>query len=231
MKLTNLRQFAVAATLILAASTSTQAQVVTNFFQAVTNLSPAAYWPLQETGQPPLADVETNLGSFGNIANAIYSSTNAIKAQPGVAGGYLSVAFVGGSSSGSFLGVPNASPKISLPVGPFSVEAWIYPSNLNNNLTIMAQAGLTATPGLNGTQSGAGWSLNQNYDPYTGVATPGWSFHVYNGVNIFGGADALVATNYSTNTWYHLVGVFDGTNATLYVDGVNATTASVQMSA
>ena len=144
MKPKHFREFAVAASLILAASTSTHAQIVTNFFQAVTNLSPAAYWPLQETTQPPLADVETNLGSFGNIANAIYSSTNAVKAETGVAGGYLAVGFEGGTGSGSFLGVPNASPKISLPVGPFSVEAWIYPSNLNNNLTIMAQAGLTA---------------------------------------------------------------------------------------
>jgi hypothetical protein len=228
MKMKSLNAFLIAASVMLTTTVS-RGQIVTNFFQAVTNLNPAAYWPLQETAQPPLADVETNLGSFGAIANAYYSSTNVIKGAPGVAAGYLAADFIGGSGSGSFLGVPNTSPTTSLPAGPFSVEAWIYPSNVNNNLTIMAQAGLTATPGLNGAASGAGWSLNQNFDPYTGIATPGWSFHVYNGVNVYGGADALVATNFATNTWYHLVGVFDGTNATLYVNGINATTTSVPM--
>src|SRR5258708_778126 len=32
------------------------------YFQAVTNLNPVAYWPLQETVQPPAADVETIRG-------------------------------------------------------------------------------------------------------------------------------------------------------------------------
>ena len=49
----------------------------------------------------------------------------------------------------------------------------------------------------------------------------GWSFDVYNGVGTTGGADALVASNYTVNAWYHLVGVYDGTNAYLYVNGAN----------
>src|SRR5215469_2099064 len=46
------------------------------FSNAVMSLNPVAYWPLQETVQPPAAHVEVNLGSLGAVANAYYSSTN-----------------------------------------------------------------------------------------------------------------------------------------------------------
>lgn len=57
------------------------------FFQAVTNLNPAAYWPLQETASPPAADVEANLGSLGTAGNAYYSSTNVVKGISGAISG------------------------------------------------------------------------------------------------------------------------------------------------
>ncbi|HEY2082349.1 MAG TPA: hypothetical protein VGI88_06150, partial [Verrucomicrobiae bacterium] len=49
------------------------------FSNAVINLNPVAYWPLQETAQPPAPDMEINLGSLGAPGNAIYSSTNVVK--------------------------------------------------------------------------------------------------------------------------------------------------------
>jgi len=57
------------------------------YFQAVTNLNPIAYWPLQETVTPPMADVEVNLGSLGAVANAYYSSTNVTKGVSGIPSG------------------------------------------------------------------------------------------------------------------------------------------------
>src|ERR1700749_3047322 len=53
------------------------------YFQAVTNLNPVAYWPLQETTQPPVANVETNIGILGPDANAYYESANSQQGAPG----------------------------------------------------------------------------------------------------------------------------------------------------
>src|SRR5215813_11113887 len=88
------------------------------FFQAVTNLSPAAYWPLQETAQPPTADVETNIGTLGAVGNAYYSSTNFVRGIPGaiISDADPSVNFR--AVNGSFLAVPLTDSRVSLPSGP-----------------------------------------------------------------------------------------------------------------
>ena len=95
------------------------------YFQAITNLNPVAYWPLQETTQPPRYDVETNLGSLGAIANICYASTNAAHAMLGAIAGEAdtSVNFLGNNNS--FALVPVTDHRISLPAGqPFTVECW-----------------------------------------------------------------------------------------------------------
>ena len=55
----------VAMALTLIAGQVTQGQSA--YFQAVTNLNPAGYWPLNETAQPPqpLTNVANNLGTYG----------------------------------------------------------------------------------------------------------------------------------------------------------------------
>src|ERR1039458_6761801 len=108
------------------------------FFIAVTNLNPVAYWPLQETAQPPIADVETNLGSLGAVANAYYSSTNVNKGVTGISSGDNdpAVNFQSGLA-GSFLAVPLTDSRVALQPGPFSVEAWIFPTNTSAS-TIVA---------------------------------------------------------------------------------------------
>lgn len=202
------------------------------FFQAVTNLNPAAYWPLQETTPPPTAQIETNLGSLGTAANAYYSSTNAI---PGIAGvtapqdSDTAISFAG-NRSGAFLAVPMTN-GVSVPVGPFSVEAWVYPTNINSAAnTIVSQTGPYGTGGLNGGPNSGGWSLNQNYIPSQNRNNSllGWTFHVFNGVGGAGGAEVVVPCAIIVNNWYHLVGIYDGTNAYLYVDGTNASAEGYQ---
>ena len=101
--------------LLLLVAITTQAQS-SAFFQAVTNLNPVAYWPLQETVPPPIADVEANLGSLGVVANAYYSSTNVTKSVPGIPSGDsdLAVSCVSGLN-GSFLAVPLTDSRVVLP--------------------------------------------------------------------------------------------------------------------
>ncbi|MGH7954235.1 MAG: hypothetical protein ACREFE_20260, partial [Limisphaerales bacterium] len=64
------------AILILLTMTIQTASAQSLYSNAVMSLNPVAYWPLQETTQPPNYDVETNYGSFGSIANMYYASTN-----------------------------------------------------------------------------------------------------------------------------------------------------------
>jgi len=200
------------------------------YFQAVTNLNPVLYLPLQETAQPPAIDVETNLGTLGSPANAIYPSVWATKGftPAATADGDTAVLCQGGGD-GSFLTVPTMDRRTAIQSPSFTVEAWIYPTNYNNAVGIVSQSG--ANPGgLNGTTNAGGFCLSANYIAYLDSANlRGFSFHVYNGrvgspsngsLPRYG-AEVAVPYNYQLNTWYHLVGVFDGVNVTLYVNGVN----------
>jgi hypothetical protein len=212
---------AMAASLIAVCTQTAYSQSA--YFQAVTNLHPAAYWPLQETALPPAADVEPNLGSLGAVANAFYSSTNLIKGMTGIPSGDSdpAVGFIS-PTNGSFLAVPLTDSRVTLPAGHFTVEAWVFPTNAATASTIVAQTGPVGTGGLNGSSNLAGWSLNLGFIPSLGINQPNTvSFHVYNGVGAVGGAEAVFSTNsLSLSTWHHVVGVFDGVNAMLYVDTI-----------
>jgi beta-glucanase (GH16 family) len=239
MKFMHKQQFQIgsasAALLLLVVGTS-QAQS-SAYFQAVTNLHPVAYWPLQETNPPPAADVEINHGSLGAVANAYYNDSSAV--QPGAPGAIFSepgdsaVSF-NDAGDGGFLAVPTTDQRVSVPVGPFTVEAWVRPTDYSNYVAIVSQAGPNPG-GPSGSNSRGGWVLSQNYQAYADSnGLRGWSFHVYNNQgaannSLQGGAEAGVPFNYQLNTWYHLVGVFDGTNCTLYVNGTNETSAGYQI--
>src|ERR1039458_2790515 len=198
------------------------------FFTAVTNLNPVAYWPLQETAQPPIADVETNYGSLGAPANAYYSSANVFKGASGIPSGDSDPAVSCASGlNGSFLAVPLTDSRVVLPAGPFTVEVWVYPTNTSAS-TIIAQTGVAGSGGLNGGANSAGWSLNLGYVPSLGLAMPGTAaFHVYNGAGPTGGAEATATpSGFELNTWYHVVAVYDGTNVVVYVNGVPVSSIS-----
>lgn len=208
-------------TLIMVMLPAFLARAQSPFFQAVTNLNPVAYWPLQETIQPPSADVEANLGSLGAVGNAYYVSTNVVKGVQGISSGDGDPAVNFQNINGSFLAVPLTDSRVVLPAGAFTVEAWIYPTNTTAS-TIVAQTGPAGTGGLNGSANSAGWSLNLGYVPSLGLNMAGTvTFHVYNGVGSTGGAEAtFTQPGFAINNWYHVVAVFDGVNAVLYVNGV-----------
>src|ERR1017187_3104129 len=63
---------AAAASLLLAGGTAGRSQTYSN---AVVALNPVAYWPLNETTQPPFgAYIATNLGTAGAAANGFYQT-------------------------------------------------------------------------------------------------------------------------------------------------------------
>jgi hypothetical protein len=200
------------------------------FSNAVMNLNPVAYWPLQETALPPAPDMEINLGSLGAAGNAVYSSTNVIKGQPPIPGDASDFS-VGTSitAAGSFLAVPTTGGAATLPAGPFTVEVWVNPTNVTTASTIIGQTGPVGSGGLSGGANSAGWSLNVGYIPSLNLSMSGTiTFHVFNGIGSSGGAEATFASSsFAPNSWYHIVGVYDGTNAFLEVNTVLSSFRSI----
>lgn len=224
---------AVAVFALLLSAAASHAQSV--YSNAVMSLNPVAYWPLQETVQPPRYDVETNLGSFGSIANAFYSSDVVSHNQPGAVAGDSSVSVY----NGGFGIVPTTDNRISLQPGqPFTVECWVRASGTLGYRGIVSQTGPSQN-GINNSANGSGWEISINYAPYRFTAAPNspraWTFHVFNGASgQTGGAEAeTVNTNWLsgsidgyTNTWVYLCGVFDGTNCLLYEYSTNMDNAT-----
>jgi len=96
----------------------------------------------------------------------------------------------------------------SLSPSQVTVETWAKFNSIADGKTIVAKDK----------------SSGQSYMIAIGVANAGYlEFATYNGA--WYGAKVLSST-ISTNTWYHIVGSYDGTNLRLYVNGVLQNTAS-----
>lgn len=226
------------------AGLTAQAQPSSPYATEVMSFNPAAYWPLQETTQPPPAFVETNYSTYsggpGQLANLYWSSTSSanlvpFNSAPGASG--YSTQFNGNSSA--FGLVPTTTNSVSLAPGqPFTVELWVYPLETGSYQGIVDNAGPIPAGGNNAASYKAGWAFSQNYTPNEddgngtlSGALFGWSFAVFNGTSTYGSAEANAPYQYALNTWYHLVGVFDGVNARVYVDGVRASSDESPMPA
>ena len=176
----------------------------------VSSLGPVGYWRLNETTQPAAADVAVNSGSLGDGAVAYYQGA-ASHPTTGVLNGRADTAAAFDASAGTFAFVPyNAALN---PAGAFSAEAWLNPAveNAAGTLTCAISSGQFAAPR-------SGWLIYQS--------DTGWNLRMYNqngtatSLSITGGGAPV------PGAWHHLVVSFDGTNATLYVNGKSAATGT-----
>ncbi|QCY70338.1 T9SS type A sorting domain-containing protein [Antarcticibacterium flavum] len=92
--------------------------------------------------------------------------------------------------------------------GAFTVEAWVKPHSINGVKTILSKRD----------------SENLN--------SGGYDIIVNNGVPTFriNGTTLNTTHKIQTNRWYHIAGTFDGTNAKLYVDGIELNSSGVSSS-
>jgi hypothetical protein len=99
------------------------------------------------------------------------------------------------------------------PQGSFTVEAWVKPNAIPNSSG-------TPCPISSSQFSGdrSGWQIRERDN--------GYQFVLYNHVGSGTAANVLGGGTPSTTTWTHLVGVYDGTTAYLYVNGSLANSAS-----
>lgn len=96
-----------------------------DYASTVSNLKPVAFWRLNETTQPPAADVAVNAGSLGDSALGYYLGT-AQHPVPGALNGRTDSAVGFDATANSATMVPYM-PEMN-PKAPFTVEAWLSPN-------------------------------------------------------------------------------------------------------
>jgi hypothetical protein len=174
------------------------------YASAVMSLGPVGYWQLNETNPPPPSNVASNAGSLGAVATGL-ALNRVIEGEPGVVGTSFRFSNPGldVDGLGSHVDVPY-TPALN-PSGPFSIELWAMPAQPTSDFYSPA---CSVDSTQNGGNSRFGWVIYQS--------STGWKF-------MLGGLGGYVVTDaggaYQTNVWHHLVGVYDGTNATLYQNG------------
>ncbi len=228
------------AALLTATGAVSWAQTYSN---AVMALNPAGYWPLNETAQPPMPVnlTATNAGSLGAAGNGYYGAWY----QPSGAAWYLednvtigAGPITGGvgdqaldcpfSTGGQYIVLPRntngvANSAITIKP-PFSIEAWVNVSNLNNSAMSVVGEGSNplniggpnpANPFYGGTGTAwAGFTLGiyQTYFYFDCFETNGESK-----ANELDGPHTLTAGN-----WVYVVCTYANSIETMYTNGVQA---------
>lgn len=184
------------------------------YFQAVTNLNPVGYWPMHEATPPAPGDIETNLGTLGDLGDGFYSRWNtsvAVSYTNQVPGALANdpdtaVAFKGNATG--FVLIPHTVPLTSL-LPPFTIECWAKPFGTGGGSTgdILGNGGTAF-----GSTSGNGFVGIRFYLDST------VRFRVYIGTGT--AQPSIVSGSFAQNQWHHEVLTCDAnTNFTLYVDG------------
>ncbi len=168
--------------------------------------NPLVYYRLND---PVPAETALNTGSAGAAANGSYLN-GVLHRQPGaLAGdGAAGAGFPGGGARVAIPFTPALNPPAS---SPFTIEAWVKPT--------IEGAGNAQCPLFNRHTAGnrQGWVFFQRT---SGV---GYNFRMYNQNGSTQSVDITGGT-YTVGQWSHLVAVWNGTTATLYVNGVLAGT-------
>src|SRR5579871_2882330 len=151
-----------------------------------------------------------NVGSLGSAGNGTHAG-NVLVYQPGVlSGGPDYSAHYDGT--GARTTIPWQAALNPASNSPFTVEFWAKPEASDDDDCQL----------FNRVSSGnrSGWAFFQR------AAGTGWNWRMYNGNGSTVGFD-LTGGTANLGEWSHVVGVWDGTSATLYVNGVDTGAANV----
>lgn len=197
----------------------TAAPASADYLSTVLSQGPVGYWRLEETVQPqPPINTAKNLGSLGTAGDGTYLGSM-VRGEAGALAGSTatSVRFQNdGFQVGRVSGVSDVDYQAALnPNGPFTVEFWAKPSAVPPDL-FCPVASLDANAGRSG------------YLFYAGVPSAGtparWEFRVGDTTGYRGTAAGGTVTG---GAWHHVVGVYDGSAVTLYVNGSAVATTNV----
>jgi hypothetical protein len=155
--------------------------------------NPIAYYRLEETSGTTAAD---------SSASGAYPGTyNVDGAYPQLGQPGIDINSIGLSGAAAASVTAGYYPDLN-PQGPFSFEVWVRP---------------TSTPSAQCCPIGnfGGWGTGGGYGS-------GWYVYQMSGGTfafIMAPTGVWISTGYSLYAWYHLVGTYDGVNASFYVNG------------
>jgi hypothetical protein len=169
---------------------------------------PVAYWRFSDAPlMAPSPLVATNLGSVGTATDGTIAGSFTRGVAAAMAGSTATL-FTGGYITAPYDAGLN-------PAGAFTIEAWLKPS-----ATFAAGSGTVtcALASMHVASPRTGWLIYQSES--------GWDFRMYNGVDTSTTLDIVGGGQPIAGTWYHLVVSYNGTSATMYVNGVSAVSGS-----
>ena len=211
----NPRCVAAAALLALCAGLPARA----DYSNTVMSFNPVAYWRLSETAPVPPANIAKNVGSIGDLGNG-YAVLDVTNAQPGIVGTSFRFTDANLITNTTPANIGHCGSKVDVPYnaslnpkGPFTIEFWAKPSVIS--FADSTRAGVIPLSSMNpdfsiDANNRSGWLFYQMY-------TNAWQFRVG------GEHSSYIATitggEVQANVWHHIVGVYDGANVSLYVNG------------
>ncbi len=196
----------------------------------VLSQGPLGYWRLSETTRPSAPQPAVNIGNLGTAGNGQYLY-DATRGEPG--------AIVGSSDPSVRFFNPNldvayAGSKVEVPYnaalnpnGPFTVEFWAKANRqvVDVFCPIASLDSDTSIAPTTNANTRAGWLFYQNGS--TNNTTNVWQFRIGNASDYLDG-DAIKGGIVTTGAWQHIVGVFNGSAASLYVNGVQVASKPIK---
>jgi len=209
--------------LVVTAGIAARAQ--STYFNAITNLNPAGYWPMHEVAPPAPGDIETNYGSLGVLGNADYPDFEVdngafLRQWPGplANGASKAVYFTNPNKNNggctNSLVVPHTSPLTTLQI-PFTIEMWFMFTNLPDPAPfqndIISQCSDARLGGFRVYYQHQNNSIDEAYT--------GFNMLLYN-TNAANQGFQVTVGCFPTNVWHHLVYTVDtNRDVTGYLDG------------
>jgi hypothetical protein len=149
------------------------------------------------------ASTAYNFGSLGAAADGVNADAVTLNVPGALAvPGDLAIGYSGGSRTV----VPYNSSLNPASAAPFTIEFWANPSGSDGDDVALGNRTSASPRG--------GWAFFQR------AGAVGWNLRMYNGSGTATGVDITGGTS-TIGAWSHVVGVWDGTNATLFVNGVD----------
>lgn len=178
-----------------------------NYQASILQDNPLGYWRLSEAA-PAVQYYGTNLGSLGPSGLGEYLNRPTLGGTGALTASTDTAAVFSGTD---YLRVPYSA-EVN-PGAPFTVEFWARPASL-----LTADNVVSPVASLNRAAPAAqGWVFYQS--------STGWNYRQGNSTDNY--TVNLTGTNVvQSNVWYHVAATFDGTTATLYVNGAPEATVS-----
>ncbi|MFO1513694.1 MAG: LamG-like jellyroll fold domain-containing protein [Verrucomicrobiota bacterium] len=183
-----------------------------DYATTLSGLGPIGYWRLNEPTQPAVPTYPmANSGTAGAALNGLYYGVPTL-GQPGAMPGSTAANF-----SGNLQYAETPYNAALNPSGPFTVEFW---ANITNT-SAGAKSGVVSRY----ITVAGGPTAQRGYLFFANNGNTTWQFRVYNGTAATTITDASIGV-IAANTWYHVVGVYDGANITIYVNGLPTSTTT-----